>query len=87
MLVKALDLLIHSVDEQILLLLGLFEVADVFLSAVSRSAGHGDFTLHDLVVLLNLLKSTIKLIKFFLGLEDTLELFISLFLLAFVLSL
>ena len=87
MLVKALDLLIHSVNEQILLLLGLFEVADVFLSAVSSSAGHCDFTLHDLVVFLDLLKSTVKLIKFLLGLEDTLELFISLFLLAFVLSL
>ena len=87
MLVKALDLLIHGINEQILLLLGLLEVADIFFGAVSRAARHRDLTLHDLVVFLNLLQSTIELVEFFLGLEDTLKLFISLFLLALVLTL
>ena len=87
LLVKALDLLIHGINKQILLLLGLLEVADVFFGAISRAAGHRDLALHDLVVFLNLLQSAIKLIEFFLGLEDTFKLLISLFLLAFVLTL
>ena len=87
LLVEPLDLLIHGVDEDILLLLGLFEVADVLLSAVGRASCNGDLTLHHLVVLLDLLQSAVQLVQLFLGLEHTLKLLVSFFLLALILSL
>ena len=62
LLVQALNLLIHCVNEQILLLLGLFEVADVLLGAIGRAASHSDLALHHLVVLLNLFECTVELI-------------------------
>jgi len=85
--IKALDLLIHGIDEQILLLLGLFEVANVLFSAVSSTTSDSDLTLHDLVVFFDLLKGTIELVKLLLGFEHTFQLLVGLFLLAFVLAL
>ena len=87
LLVETLDFLIHGVDEQILLLLGLLEVANVLFGTVSGATGDSDFTLHHLIVLFDLLQGAIKLVQLFLGLKDTFELFISLFLLALVLTL
>ena len=87
LLVKALDFFVHGIDQQILLLLGLLQVGHVLLSSVGCAPSHGDFTLHHFVVLFNLLKRTIKLVKLFLGFEDSLELFVSLFLFALVLAL
>ena len=87
LLIKTLDLLIHGVNQQILLLLGLFKVSNVLLSAISGPSCDGNFRLHHLVILLDLLKSTVELIELFLGLQDTLELLIGLLLLAFILSL
>ena len=62
LLIEALDFFIHSINEQILLLLGLFEVADVLLSAIGRTASHSDLTLHHLVVLLDLFECAVELI-------------------------
>lgn len=55
LLVKTLDLFVHRVDEQILLFLDLFEVANVFFGAVGCSSGQRKLRLHDLVVLFDLL--------------------------------
>lgn len=55
LLVKTLDLFVHRVDEQILLFLDFFEVADVFFRAVSCASGQRKLRLHDLVVLFYLL--------------------------------
>lgn len=71
----------------ILLFLYLFQVAHVFLGTVSGAAGESDFTLHDFVILFDLLQSAVQLIQLFLCLEHTLQLFVCFFLLAFVLSL
>ena len=87
LLVKPLNFLIHLINEQILFLLGLFEVTDIFFCSVGCSSGNSDFTLHHFIVLFNLFKSTVELIELLLGFENPLELLISLFFLAFVLSL
>jgi hypothetical protein len=70
-----------------LLLFRLFEVADVLFSSVGGPSGDCNFTLHDLIVFFDLLEGSIELIELFLGFEYSLELLISLFFLAFVLSL
>jgi len=87
LLVQALDLLVHSINQEILFLLGFFEVNDVFFSAIGSAAGNSDLTLHDLVVLFDLLECAVELVELFLSLQDTLELLISLFLPGFVLLL
>lgn len=53
--IQPLDFLVHRVDQQILLLLGLFKVSHVFFSTISCAASDGDFALHNLIVLLYLL--------------------------------
>ena len=87
LLVQTLDLLIHGINEKILLLLAFFEVNDVFFSAIGCAAGNSDLTLHDLVVLFDLLECAVELVQLLLSFQDTLELFISLFLPSFVLLL
>ena len=71
----------------ILLLLCLLEVTDVFLSTVCCTPGNCNFRLHHFIVLFDLFESTVKLVELFLGLEDALELLISLLFLAFILAL
>ena len=87
LLVETLDLLVHGVDEVILLLLGLLEVGDVLLGTICGAPRNGNFRLHDLVVFLDLLQRPVKLVQFFLGLKHALELLIGLLLLALVLAL
>ena len=70
-----------------MLLLRLFKVNDVFFSAICCAAGNSDLTLHDLVVLFDLLECAVELIELLLSLEDALELLICLFLPSFVLLL
>ena len=87
LLVESLDFLVHVVDEQILLLFGVLEVAHVLLRAVGCAAGQRNFALHDFVVLLDLLESTVELVQFLLGFQYALELLISFLFLALVLAL
>ena len=87
LLVKALDLLVHAIDQEILLLLRFFEVYDVFFGTISSSTSDSDFTLHNFIIFLYLFQSAVKLIKFFLSLQHALELLISLFFASLVLFL
>jgi len=87
LLVQALDLLVHGINKKILLLLRFFEVNDVFFSAICCAAGYSNLTLHDLVVLFDLLECAVELIELLLSLQDTLQLLISLFLPSLVLLL
>ena len=54
LLIESLNFLVHSIDEEILLLFGLFKIDNIFFSPVGSTASDGDFTLHNLVVLFNL---------------------------------
>jgi len=54
LLVKSLNFLIHSINEKILLLFGLFKIDNIFFSPVGGAASDSDLTLHNLVVLFNL---------------------------------
>ena len=87
LLIQALDFLVHRVDKEILFLLGLLEVSDIFFCAVSCTACYSDLTLHHLVVFFNLLECTVELVKLFLRLEHTLKLLIGLFFTTFILFL
>ena len=71
----------------ILLFLYFFKISNVFFSTVSGAACESNLTLHDLIVLLDLLQSAVKLIKLLLCLQHTLELLICFFFFSFILSL
>lgn len=87
LLVETLDLLVHGVDQQILLFLNLFKVSDVLFGTVSCTSGQSQLGLHDLIVLFDLLKSAVKLIELILSLQHSLELLVGLLLFSFVLAL
>jgi len=87
LLIQSLDLFIHRVNEHILSLLLLFKVDNWLFSTVCSSSCNSNFRLHDLVVFLNLLQSSVQLVEFFLSLEYPLKLIISFFFLSFVLFL
>jgi hypothetical protein len=70
-----------------LLFLYFFKISNVFFRTVSSAACESDFTLHDLVVLLDLLQSAVQLIQLLLCLEHTFELLVRFFFFSFVLSL
>ena len=70
--IESLDLLIHCINEQILLLLGLLEVTNVLFSAISGTTSDCNLALHHLVILLYLLEGTIQLVELFLGLQYSL---------------
>ena len=87
LLIESLDLFIHLVNQQILFLFGLLEVAHVLFCAVGGPSRDCNLALHDFVVLFNLLECSIELVQFFLGLEHSFELLVSLLLFAFILAL
>ena len=87
LLIESLDLFIHLVNQQILFLFGLLEVAHVLFCAVGGPSRDCNLALHDFVVLFNLLESSIELVQLLLGLEHSLELLVSLLLFAFILTL
>lgn len=55
LLIQSLDLLIHLINQEILLFLLFLELGYVLLSSIGRSLGHTDCLLHLLVVVLDLL--------------------------------
>jgi hypothetical protein len=69
LLIQPLDFFIHVVNEQILFLLGLLEITNVFLSTVGGAASKRNLAFHNLVVLFDLLQSAVQLVQFLLGLQ------------------
>jgi hypothetical protein len=87
LLVQTLDLLVHGVDQEILLFLGLFQVYNVFLSSVGGATSDRDLGLHNFIVLLNLFECAVQLIELLLRLKYTLKLFVGLLFAGFILFL
>jgi len=70
--IQSLNFFIHWINKRILALLLLFKVHNWLFSTVSGSPCDSNFRLHDLIILLNLLESSVKLVELLLSLKHSL---------------